>query len=144
MTQINKRPAESASVKDGPAKRTASTAAPVKQQSLLSWAKAKTPAKDGESSQDGKAVTAVVASSSVTTVVPKARPDILKLVKEDLRELLQLEQNTVDATWLRALQAEFAKPYFLEVRKQTSIPTIMLERFCMSLLTRLEKTTKTI
>ncbi|KAF9026673.1 uracil DNA glycosylase, partial [Haplosporangium bisporale] len=117
MTQINKRPAASASVKDGPAKRTVSTAAPVKQQSLLSWAKAKTPAKDGESSGGEKTAAAVVVSSSVTTVVPKARPDILKLVKEELRELLQLEQDTVDATWLRALQAEFAKPYFLELKK---------------------------
>lgn len=121
MTPINKRPAESASVKDGPAKRTASTSAPVKQQSLLSWAKAKAPTpKDGEASKDGIAAVDVVASSSMTTVVPKARPDILKLVKEELRELLQLEQDTVDATWLRVLQTEFTKPYFLEVRKETS------------------------
>lgn len=118
MTQINKRPAESASAKDGPVKRTASAAAPVKQQSLLSWAKAKAPTpKDGDASKDG--TVAVVASSSMTTVVPKARPDILKLVKEELRELLQLEQDTVDATWLRVLQSEFVKPYFLEVRKET-------------------------
>ncbi|KAG0089993.1 hypothetical protein BGZ93_009559 [Podila epicladia] len=116
MTPINKRPAEAASVKDGPSKRPTSTAAPVKQQSLLSWAKAKVPTpKDDEASKNGTA--AVVASSSMTAVVPKARPDILKLVKEDMRELLQLEQDTVDATWLRVLQNEFAKPYFLELKK---------------------------
>ncbi|KAG0025218.1 uracil DNA glycosylase [Podila clonocystis] len=118
MTQINKRPAESASVKDGPAKRTVPTAAPVKQQSLLSWAKAKVPtSNNGEASKDGTVAVTAVAPSSVTTVVPKARPDLLKLVKEEQRELLQLEQDTVDSTWLRVLQSEFTKPYFLELKK---------------------------
>ncbi|KAG0347849.1 uracil DNA glycosylase [Podila humilis] len=120
MSKINKRAAESHLVKDEQAKRTSSVATPaVKQQSLLSWAKAVPGStkvhevrKDGDDKNDGPAVV-----TAVTTVVSKARPDILKNVKEDQRDLLFLEQDSMEGSWLRALQAEFSKPYFLELKK---------------------------
>ncbi|KAF8925131.1 hypothetical protein BGZ58_001106, partial [Dissophora ornata] len=44
-----------------------------------------------------------------------AKPDILKSLTDEKKELLRLEQDTMDATWLRALQSEFTKPYFIEL-----------------------------
>lgn len=116
---MNKRPADSPATKDGPAKKTTSSA-PKLQSSLLAWAKPKA------------AVAAVTTSSTTTTttadddkassepvsapLILRAKPDILKGLSDEKRELLRLEQDTIDATWLRALQSEFTKPYFIEVR----------------------------
>jgi uracil-DNA glycosylase len=113
---MNKRPADSPATKDGPAKKTTSSAsAPKQQSSLLAWAKP-------------KATVAAITTNSTTTngdktssepvsapLILRAKPDILKGLSDEKRELLRLEQDTIDATWLRALQSEFTKPYFIEV-----------------------------
>ncbi|KAF9358522.1 hypothetical protein BGX26_001529 [Mortierella sp. AD094] len=106
-----KRPADSAATKDGSAKRP-NSGAPTKQSSLLAWAKPK-------ASTDAPANKSADATSNSTSVTPviKTKPDILKSISDEKKELLQLEQDTVDATWLRALQSEFTKPYFIELKK---------------------------
>ncbi|KAG0318579.1 hypothetical protein BGZ97_003564 [Linnemannia gamsii] len=115
---MNKRPADSPATKDGPAKKTTSSAsAPKQQSSLLAWAKP-------------KATVAAITTNSTTTngdktssepvsapLILRAKPDILKGLSDEKRELLRLEQDTIDATWLRALQSEFTKPYFIELKK---------------------------
>ncbi|KAF9131340.1 hypothetical protein BGW39_001951 [Mortierella sp. 14UC] len=119
---MNKRPADSAATKDGSAKKTSSTAsAPMQQSSLLAWAKPKAAATTTATSDStSTAANGDKASSDATAVPPlvlKAKPDILKGLSDEKRELLRLEQDTIDATWLRALQAEFTKPYFIELKK---------------------------
>ncbi|KAG0214313.1 uracil DNA glycosylase [Mortierella sp. GBA30] len=107
-----KRPAETAATKDSNAKRANSTTTGTKtQSSLLAWAKPKAAASDSAASAT------TIANGEVATVVVKAKPDILKSLPEEKRQLLQLEQDTMDATWLRALQMEFSKPYFIELKK---------------------------
>ncbi|KAF9401773.1 hypothetical protein BGX21_000677, partial [Mortierella sp. AD011] len=93
-----KRPADSAATKDGPVKRP-NSGPPTKQSSLLAWAKPKAIA-DAPANKDADA------TSSSTSVVPviKTKPDILKGLPDEKKALLQLEQDTIDATWLRALQ----------------------------------------
>ncbi|KAG0271803.1 hypothetical protein BGZ95_000331 [Linnemannia exigua] len=120
---MNKRPAESSATKDGPAKKTTSSA-PKQQSSLLAWAKPKaaaaiattgsttTTAVDGD-----KASSDTTAATTVVAPFVRAKPDILKGLSDEKRELLRLEQDTIDATWLRALQSEFTKPYFIELKK---------------------------
>ncbi|KAF9922663.1 hypothetical protein FBU30_007228 [Linnemannia zychae] len=100
----NKRVADSPAVKDGPAKK-ATTSAPKLQSSLLAWAKPKA------------ADPAAAEADSTAPLATKAKPDILKGLSDEKRELLKLEQDTIDSTWLRALQSEFTKPYFIELKK---------------------------
>ncbi|KAF9200625.1 hypothetical protein BGZ49_009133 [Haplosporangium sp. Z 27] len=108
-----KRPADSTATKEGVTKRI-NVGAPTKQSSLLAWAKPKAAAT--ESSSDNKTN---AGANSLSSIVPaiKAKPDILKGLPNDKKELLQLEQDTIDDTWLRALQSEFTKPYFIELKK---------------------------
>ncbi|KAK3816189.1 MAG: uracil-DNA glycosylase-like protein [Benniella sp.] len=109
-----KRPADTVITKEGNAKRPNSgatgTPGATKQMSLLAWAKPKAGSGDNTTTQEADPTTSV-------TTVAKAKPDILKGLPEDKKELLQLEQDTMDATWLRALQTEFNKPYFMELKK---------------------------
>ncbi|KAG0371105.1 uracil-DNA glycosylase [Gamsiella multidivaricata] len=122
---LTKRPADTAATKDGSFKRLNSGAAadkpaPTKQSSLLAWATPKPKATaDTPSSATGTAPAPLIAvgATSVVPAAPKAKPDILKGLPDEKKELLQLEQDTMDATWLRALQAEFTKPYFIELKK---------------------------
>ncbi|KAF9905854.1 uracil DNA glycosylase [Linnemannia zychae] len=109
---MNKRSADSPATKEGSAKKAAS--AP-KQQSLLSWAKPKVVATDSTTAADGDKDSSD--ATAVAPLVPKAKPDILKGLSDEKRELLTLEQETIDATWLRALQTEFTKAYFIELKK---------------------------
>ncbi|KAF9186020.1 hypothetical protein BGZ51_001357 [Haplosporangium sp. Z 767] len=103
-----KRPADSEASKGGSNKRATTTATTAtKQSSLLAWAKPKVATTTDATATTGQASTAVV----------KTKPDILKNLPDEKKELLQLEQDTMDATWLRALQAEFTKPYFIELKK---------------------------
>ncbi|KAF9582207.1 hypothetical protein BGW38_000505 [Lunasporangiospora selenospora] len=111
---LQKRRAEDQAVKDAPSKRansSSATPAPAgkKQSSLLAWAKPKQAA-------EPSATTTTAAADDSTTIV-RAKPDILKALSDDKKELLQLEQDTMDATWLRALQTELTKPYFFELKK---------------------------
>ncbi|OAQ31690.1 uracil-DNA glycosylase [Linnemannia elongata AG-77] len=118
---MNKRPADSLAAKDGPTKKTTSSAspAPKQQSSLLAWAKPKaTAAVTNGSTATGTANGDKASSESASApLVLKAKPDILKGLSDEKRELLRLEQDTMDATWLRALQSEFTKPYFIELKK---------------------------
>jgi uracil-DNA glycosylase len=117
---MNKRPADSLAVKDGPVKKTASAnSAPKQQSSLLAWAKPKAVATTTTTAAaDSTTANGDKASSDATAAAPlvfRPKPDILKGLSDEKRELLRLEQDTIDATWLRALQTEFTKPYFIEV-----------------------------
>ncbi|KAI8359770.1 uracil-DNA glycosylase [Mortierella sp. GBAus27b] len=81
--------------------------------SLLAWA-TKSTSNISKSEPDS----ATKETSSSTSDAPvKAKADILKTLTDDKKELLQLEQDTMDTTWLRALQSEFTKPYFLELKR---------------------------
>ena len=122
---MQKRPAEHDL--DTPVKKAtpSSSSAPKQQTSLLGWAKPKaatTSASVSVSATKEQGSTTVVdagssSSSSSSSLLPvlKARPDILKGLSDEMRDLLRLEQDTMDATWLRALQLEFSKPYFVAV-----------------------------
>ncbi|KAF9985864.1 hypothetical protein BGZ65_009596 [Modicella reniformis] len=113
-----KRPADAVITRDGAAKRptigNTASSAPKRQSSLLAWA---TPRVEADNSASGTVESTTQGTDSTTSVVLKARPDILKGLSDEKKELLQLEQDTMDATWLRALQSEFTKPYFIEVKK---------------------------
>ncbi|KAF9547725.1 hypothetical protein EC957_007890 [Mortierella hygrophila] len=111
---MNKRPSDSPATKAGPTKKNSSASSAPKQQSLLSWAKPKAAAST-DSTVTGTTDGSETPASA--PLVPKARPDILKGLSDEKRELLRLEQDTIDATWLRALQSEFTKPYFIELKK---------------------------
>ncbi|KAG0299625.1 hypothetical protein BGZ98_009899 [Dissophora globulifera] len=132
---LPKRPADSAAAKDGSAKRL-NGGAPTKQSSLLAWATAKpsTPSATSKIATTTAATTTIDAAAAAATspsaataipvssspagfAFPKPKPDLLKGLPDEKRELLRLEQDTVDATWLRALQSEFTKPYFIELKK---------------------------
>ena len=117
---MNKRPADSPATKNGPTKKITSSAssAPKQQSSLLAWAKPKaTAAVTTDATATGTINGDKTSSQSASApLVLKAKPDILKGLSDEKRELLRLEQDTIDATWLRALQSEFTKPYFIEVR----------------------------
>ncbi|KAG0254887.1 uracil DNA glycosylase [Mortierella polycephala] len=107
-----KRSADSEASKGGANKRAANTATTAtKQSSLLAWMKPKAAATT-DATTDATATT-----GQASTAVVKTKPDILKNLPDEKKELLQLEQDTMDATWLRALQAEFTKPYFIELKK---------------------------
>ncbi|CAO3572320.1 unnamed protein product [Mortierella alpina] len=120
-----KRPADKPATKDGAAKRAnSSTGTSTKiQSSLLAWAKPKVVASDSAASTatttttTSTSTTGTSVTEDTTTAVVKAKPDILKGLTDEKRELLTLEQDTMDATWLRALQSEFSKPYFIELKK---------------------------
>ncbi|KAF9433085.1 hypothetical protein BGZ76_009903 [Entomortierella beljakovae] len=115
------QPADSPATKTESAKRS-NTGPPTKQSSLLAWAKPKavatattatTATGDKKEATSGESSLSAPAVSAAEPVV-KTKPDILKGLADEKKALLQLEQDTVDATWLRALQAEFTKPYFIE------------------------------
>ncbi|KAG0231181.1 uracil DNA glycosylase [Actinomortierella wolfii] len=132
MSSSLKRAADGAQRADA-AKKAASSPRPMAQSSLLSFMK-KTPsttASDEKSDENATTKTESSSSSSpsktatTTALSPAAaalaasaaKIDILKNLKPEQQELLRLEQNTMDGTWLKALQAEFTKPYFLELKK---------------------------
>ncbi|KAF9143864.1 uracil DNA glycosylase [Mortierella sp. GBA39] len=111
---MSKRPSDSPATKGGPTKKSSSASSAPKQQSLLSWAKPKAVASTDSTATGTTNGDEAPASAPL---VLKARPDILKGLSDEKRELLRLEQDTIDATWLRALQSEFTKPYFIELKK---------------------------
>ncbi|KAI1300115.1 hypothetical protein EDD11_006313, partial [Mortierella claussenii] len=132
-----KRPSESADVNgDTASKRINSgntaSSAPTKQSSLLAWATSKpkvsaataavapSAASDAPTTTtDGDVDDKDTASNSLgdakvlstTTAIPeessKPRPNILTNLSKDKQIVLQLEQDTMETTWLRALQSEF-------------------------------------
>ncbi|GJJ69153.1 uracil-DNA glycosylase [Entomortierella parvispora] len=126
---LTKRPAEQSL--DMPSKKASpsTSSAPKVQTSLLGWAKPKVTAVSvSATTEQGSTPTTVVnaagagassSSPSPSSFLPlaKARPDILKGLSDEMRDLLRLEQDTMDATWLRALQMEFSKPYFIALKK---------------------------
>ncbi|KAF9970660.1 uracil DNA glycosylase [Actinomortierella ambigua] len=119
MTPSLKRAADSSQRPDNSKKP--SGARPMAQSSLLAFVK-KTPSTTSDTTQDNDGeTTASSTTSSPNLKTPPAKfqekIDILKSLKPEQAELLRLEQNTMDATWLKALQGEFTKPYFLELKK---------------------------
>ncbi|KAF9918998.1 hypothetical protein BX616_003248 [Lobosporangium transversale] len=120
-----KRPLDSAGDDASASKRLnagkSASSAPTKQTSLLDWAiKPKAPAAtiasdNTTATTDASSSTETEESSSASSSKP--RPDILQGLPGDKKALLKLEQETIDPTWLRALQSEFTKPYFIELKK---------------------------
>ncbi|KAF9162503.1 hypothetical protein DFQ26_003466 [Actinomortierella ambigua] len=129
MTPTLKRAGDNAQRADS-SKKPATGSRPMAQSSLLAFVK-KTPSatsattntKEDSTPAAPSTSTSTSTSTSITTTSTKVPPtfqekiDILKGLKPEQEELLRLEQNTMEATWLKALHSELTKPYFLELKK---------------------------